>query len=125
MREHHRKVVAWLESVGASAIRLDHRHKHTHIRFTWNNVARKYVTSATPSDRLATLNTLADLRHMLGLVNTARKISQRRAARKPPKVETARPVLTFTPRADWREALHDHLFALDIPPIPAHARRVT
>ncbi len=105
MIEHHRRIVDWLEQQGATEVRVELR-KHAHIRYVWRGKAGSYVTSATPSDRRASANAISNLRHILGLIETTRRVGQRRHASRPSAPRPCRaaaPVLTVG--LDWRSAL--------------------
>jgi hypothetical protein len=109
MIEHHREVMAWLESIGADAPQLVVGGKHGKILFDWQGRRRSAVVSLSPSSRYATDMVISQIRHDLGLVGGAKTVGRRRAHRKRSKtvVLVHRPLAIAFPD-DLRTQLERH-----------------
>jgi len=85
------------------------------------------IVAKTPSDPRGALNTIQDLRHQLGLVQTVKRVGTRRTYRKravPPPLEM--PSITERPDplaalASLRAELEEWREVPEIPPIPVGA----
>lgn len=71
MRDHHRKIMAFLREQGAD-VRLVKGGKHVKLYFDLNGVRRLFVTSASPSDFRATANAISNLRRIIRNQTAAR-----------------------------------------------------
>ena len=112
--EMGKAIVASLDSWGATEIRFVNGRVHPKVAFVWKGEQRHYVVPGTPSDTYhAAHNALSDLRHMLGLVKTEKRVGQRRARKAKAAVAPIRvPDCAVPAKADPMAALRRH---------PAHA----
>lgn len=71
MRQHHRQVISWLETKGATNIQIRPGGKHLKLCFNYQGRDYAQPISSSPSDNYrGTHKKIKDLRHTLGLVNT-------------------------------------------------------
>lgn len=97
MRPHLRELTEWLAEQGATGIELEHG-RHVRIWYEWKGRRRFYLTAATPSDRRSTLRALADLRHILGLVEDTKRVGAKRKHRQRNRCEAPPEPTSFTDR---------------------------
>lgn len=83
MNAQARAIIAFLKNTGAGDINIENGGKHPRIRYTWEGCSRFYVIPGTPGDaRRGTQQALSDLRRLMGLTNTEKRIGERRTHRK-------------------------------------------
>jgi hypothetical protein len=113
MIEHHRKIIAYLHSVGAEDPHMAPPRGRGHPRVVWLLDGRQFYhpVSASPGDNLwSTDKAIADIRRKIGLVHHSKRVGQRRPGRRPsigiaaPQlIQAAAPCL-----ADWHTSLSEH-----------------
>lgn len=95
---HHREVIAWLEAHGAERVRLTHDGApHPRISYLWDGAERTHVVPGTTRERRTALNTITQLRRVLG--DPAEVCSPERQKRK---------MEDMMPQVDWKETLAKH-----------------
>ncbi len=83
MRDDLRKaLVGELELHGVSDWRVEHGGVHRHLVFEWQGRTLRHVLAATPSDRRAALNDVAELRHQMGVARLIAKADPRTRAKR-------------------------------------------
>ncbi len=108
MREFHRQVMDWLRENGAQDIRLVQTNNHPRVVFDWQGRERFYVVPGTPGDsRCAVHNSLRDLRRMLGLTPTEKRVGERRRHKERNRVDLPE-LPAITPGKNWQAALLSH-----------------
>jgi hypothetical protein len=66
MRDHHRRQIAFLRSVGASDVKILHNGgRHPRLRFAWRGIEHSIPVALSPSDYRATRQAIAALRRLL------------------------------------------------------------
>jgi hypothetical protein len=110
MRPHIRKIVGFLEGVGAVDVAIANGGKHPRVIFWWSGIERRYFISGTPEDPdESARRAIADIRGMLGLVDHERRAGARRPHRRPHRpAPAAVPVLSASPAPDWKDGLALH-----------------
>lgn len=100
MREHERTLCDYLRGLGATTVRVEKskRQKHPRILFVWQGDEKSFVIPGTPGDIRAADNTISELRHFLGLVETEKRVNPRRLRYdRPTQRVTALPTMTGIP----------------------------
>lgn len=108
MKDFHRQIIDWLNANGATDVRYQQTNNHPRVVFIWNGRERFYVMPGTPGDTMRAIkNATHDLRRMLGLTPTQKRIGQRRERKD--KIRTDHLDLpTITPGKNWQAALLRH-----------------
>ena len=87
MNEQTTRIIAFLESAGASEIRLRESKRHDRIVFVWKGCERFYVVPRSPSDTwCGALNAISNLKHQFGLIKRIKRVGERRKPQKRPNV---------------------------------------
>ena len=81
MRPHQREVAAYLESIGATGIRIEPARSLGHPRLVFEYGGREWrtVIAGTPSCAFSVRKKIADLQRLLGLRDNDRHVGERRA----------------------------------------------
>lgn len=114
-KPHIQELCDWLGEHGATVTSVEHGGKHVRIYFDHADRSQFYVAGWTPSDWRAQANAIRDLRHMLGLVETERRIGERRQRRARTKKAERIEAPTITGGKDWRAGLYAHPLAKPTP----------
>ena len=89
----YERVIRWLGEQGATAIELLPRRgraPHPRLRFQWRGEEWVVVISGSPrTDWKAERKAISELRHLMGLVGSEKRVGQRRAAKRRRKLATA------------------------------------
>jgi hypothetical protein len=99
----------FLEGWGATNVRvLKTRRGHPRIVFAFEGIEYFHVLSSTPGDPNAVWSCLRELRHLLGLVATEKRVGKRRARslHRRRRIFANPPALTVVP--DWHPPLLQH-----------------
>ena len=112
MIEHHRKIIAFLRSVGAEDPHMAPARGRGHPRVIWQWLGREFYhpVSASPGDNLwSTDKAIADIRRKIGLVSHTKRIGQRRQVRRTSVItEVPRLIIAAPCLADWHASLSEH-----------------
>jgi hypothetical protein len=113
MIEHHRKIIAFLRSVGAEEPHMAPprgRGGHPRVVWLWQGREFYHAVSASPGDTIwSTDKAIADIRRKIGLVSHTKRIGQRRRARRTPvTAEVPRLLMAAPCLADWHASLSEH-----------------
>jgi hypothetical protein len=113
MIEHHRKIIAFLHSVGAEDPHMAPPRGRGHPRVVWLLDGRQFYhpVSASPGDNLwSTDKAIADIRRKIGLVQHSKRVGQRRPARRniDQRPDTRLIPATAPCLADWHTTLSQH-----------------
>ena len=115
MNAQQREAIAFLETSGAEHVHMTMGRKHPRVVFEWKGEEMFYVLPGTPGDTLrGAKNAISDLRRMLGLTPTAKRIGERRMRKAyAPEVKAAPPE-RLTDLPDWRQSLLSQLSAIEL-----------
>lgn len=111
MSEYVDRVLAYLHSVGATEIRIEHGGKHHRVVFSWKGQEMFHILAGSTGDTLRGFKkAISDLRHMLGLVAPTKRVGARRSRKRRAAVSkaTALPVLAKAPPQNWHDDLTAH-----------------
>lgn len=99
-------VTGYLREIGAADIRMESGGKHPRLVFLWEGRERFFVRPSTPGDTMrGHKNAISELRHMLGLVKTEKRVGERRARRRSARAVTRSECPSITALPDWRVAM--------------------
>ena len=106
MREYTRKIIDYLESLGAQNVRWSHHgESHPKVHFLWEGTDRSIVIAGTPSDSVRGIhNKKSQIRRILGLVPEHHEGERRVVHQVIVKPDHAMPT-SMTDLPDFREAL--------------------
>lgn len=108
MREFHRDIMDWLRDHGATEINYVQTNNHPRITFQHGGREWFYVVPGTPGDHYrAVKNSVTDIRRMLGLTPTIKRVGQRRQHKERNRVDLPE-LPAITPGKNWQAALLCH-----------------